>query len=79
MARHRSDPEHADESAADRQRAIQAGIDAKDAAKGGGDEREKPAVQAGDRPQPESMPAQHLKKPGNEHELELEPRFLAPG
>ncbi len=36
-------------------------------------------MQAGDRDQPEKMPAQHLRKPGNEHELELEPRFLAPG
>ena len=24
------------------------------------------------------MPAQHLRKPGNEHELQLQPRFLAP-
>ncbi|MDQ3270161.1 MAG: SDR family oxidoreductase [Pseudomonadota bacterium] len=36
-------------------------------------------VQAGTRKQPENpMPAQHLSKPGNEHELDLEPRFLAP-
>ena len=36
------------------------------------------ATQAGLRKQPEKMPAQHLAKPGNEHELQLEPRFLAP-
>lgn len=36
-------------------------------------------VQAGTRKQPENpMPAQHLRKPGNEHELDPEPRFLAP-
>ncbi|WP_313160501.1 SDR family oxidoreductase [Stenotrophomonas sp.] len=36
------------------------------------------ATQAGTRRQPEAMPAQHLAKPGNEHELDLAPRFLAP-
>jgi NAD(P)-dependent dehydrogenase (short-subunit alcohol dehydrogenase family) len=35
-------------------------------------------VQAGARKQPAKMPAQHLDKPGNEHELELQPRFEAP-
>ncbi|MEP6906994.1 MAG: SDR family NAD(P)-dependent oxidoreductase, partial [Pseudoxanthomonas sp.] len=41
---------------------------------------EKTPVQAGKRRQPQNpMPAQHLKKPGNEHELDLAPRFLAPG
>ena len=37
---------------------------------------------AGRRPgfasQPTDLPAQHLDKPGNEHDLALEPRFLAP-
>lgn len=36
------------------------------------------AVQAGTRTQPVQMPAQHLDKPGNEHELELAPRYSAP-
>ena len=41
---------------------------------------EKTPVQAGRHRQPQNpMPAQHLAKPGNEHELELAPRFLAPG
>ncbi|MCY7312343.1 MAG: SDR family oxidoreductase [Pseudoxanthomonas sp.] len=41
---------------------------------------EKTPVQAGQRRQPQNpMPAQHLQKPGNEYELELQPRFLAPG
>lgn len=66
------------ERAADRQRAIQRVIDEKDARSGGGGEGKSP-VQAGDREQPERMPKQHLEKPGNEHELELQPRFLAPG
>ena len=36
-------------------------------------------MQAGARRQPPNpMPAQHLRKPGNEQELELPPRFLAP-
>jgi len=39
----------------------------------------KTPVQAGMRRQPQNpMPAQHLKKPGKEHQLELQPRFLAP-
>jgi NAD(P)-dependent dehydrogenase (short-subunit alcohol dehydrogenase family) len=36
------------------------------------------AVQAGAREQPETLPAQHLEKPGQEADLELAPRFLAP-
>lgn len=41
-------------------------------------EKEKP-VQAGARGQPQNpMPHQHLRKPGNEHELRPQPRFLAP-
>jgi len=43
--------------------------------------RSKPGkpVQAGVRKQPANpMPEQRLAKPGNEHELELQPRFLAP-
>jgi NAD(P)-dependent dehydrogenase (short-subunit alcohol dehydrogenase family) len=36
------------------------------------------AVQAGARPQPEKLPAQHLAKPGQESDLELKPRFMAP-
>jgi NAD(P)-dependent dehydrogenase (short-subunit alcohol dehydrogenase family) len=67
------------ERAADRQRGIQATIDAKDAASDSGGEGGKKPVQAGDREQPAKMPKQHLRKPGNEHELELEPRYLAPG
>lgn len=36
------------------------------------------STQAGTRRQPVKMPAQHLDKPGNEHELQLAPRFMAP-
>ena len=40
--------------------------------------QEKKAVQAGAVKEPENpMPAQHLRKPGNEHELREAPRFLA--
>src|SRR4029453_13992514 len=28
--------------------------------------------------EPTELPAQHLSKPGDEHDLDLEPRFLAP-
>lgn len=64
---------------AERQRETQAAVDAKDASANGGGEERKSAVQAGPRRQPETpLPAQHLRKPGHEHELEVEPRFLAP-
>lgn len=74
------------DTTARRQRKLQAEADAaarrtvaKKAAKkaAGG---EKKAVQAGARRQPRNpMPAQHLRKPGNEAELELQPRWQAPG
>jgi NAD(P)-dependent dehydrogenase (short-subunit alcohol dehydrogenase family) len=64
--------------AAGTQRRIQSKIDAKERGNGSSGSKKESPVQAGTRKQPEKMPAQHLKKPGNEHELELEPRFLAP-
>ena len=69
------------EQTAQAQRDIQARIDAKDARAGEAEKSsDRPAVQAGTQHQPETpLPAQHLSKPGNEHELEVEPRFLAPG
>ncbi|HET7845463.1 MAG TPA: SDR family oxidoreductase [Xanthomonadales bacterium] len=67
-------------AAAEKQRAIQARIDGKPKPdkKAQEKQKEKP-VQAGPRKQPENpMPAQHLEKPGNEHELDVAPRYLAP-
>ena len=67
------------ERAARKQRALQDGIDAKDAAKSKSTaKKDKAPVQAGTRKQPTTLPAQHLDKPGNEHALDLAPRFLAP-
>jgi NAD(P)-dependent dehydrogenase (short-subunit alcohol dehydrogenase family) len=72
-------PAKAGASAAERQRAMQAQADAKAKKKPAKKAAKKKVVQAGTRKQPENpMPAQHLAKPGNEHELELQPRFLAP-
>ncbi len=75
----------ASDAVAERQRAIQREQDGKDArqqeqeGKDAGQEDDKPrAVQAGAREQPVELPAQHLAKPGNEHELRLKPQFLAP-
>ena len=66
-------------TAAEKQQAIQRKVDTRDARKPkGASQAKKKAVQAGARGQPQKMPAQHLRKPGNEHELELQPRFLAP-
>jgi NAD(P)-dependent dehydrogenase (short-subunit alcohol dehydrogenase family) len=69
--------EHDTDAVAQEQRRIQREQDAKgrSASKGGGESK---PVQAGARPQPEKMPAQHLEKPGHESELGLKPRFMAP-
>src|SRR5690606_12424419 len=61
-----------------RQRALQDVIDRKDARSTGKGGR-KSATQAGARRQPVRMPAQHIDKPGQESELDLAPRFEAPG
>jgi NAD(P)-dependent dehydrogenase (short-subunit alcohol dehydrogenase family) len=77
------------EQTAREQREIQGGIDRKDAQKQKSDKGKSKqskadssterAVQAGDRPQPDSpMPAQHLAKPGDEHEMAPEPNYQAP-
>ena len=62
------------------QRKLQRVVDRKDAARANStkDETQR-AVQAGVRPQPSRMPAQHLAKPGRESDLALAPRFEAPG
>ena len=65
------------EATASKQRALQETVDAKDAKQPKGEPKKQP-VQAGMRDEPTKLPAQHLDKPGNEHELALEPRFLAP-
>jgi NAD(P)-dependent dehydrogenase (short-subunit alcohol dehydrogenase family) len=63
-------------AAAKRQRAIQQQAKARGSASPA--PAKKKPVQAGNRRQPEKMPAQHLAKPGKEAELDLQPRFLAP-
>lgn len=64
-------------AAARKQRSIQSRVDGKAKARKAGT-KDRP-VQAGPRKQPENpLPAQHLAKPGNEHELVVAPRFLAP-
>ncbi len=67
-------------AAAEKQREIQREQDRRDesGAKPGGGSKPQP-VQAGDRAQPSQLPAQHLEKPGLEADLQLEPRFMAPG
>jgi NAD(P)-dependent dehydrogenase (short-subunit alcohol dehydrogenase family) len=70
-----------------RQRRIQQQIDSSERSKRGKSTKKAPAaekeapaaMQAGPREQPENpLPAQHLRKPGYEHELDPQPRFLAP-
>jgi NAD(P)-dependent dehydrogenase (short-subunit alcohol dehydrogenase family) len=62
------------------QRAIQRRVDAKAAGKPAGKSpQRKRAVQAGPRREPATpMPAQHLAKPGMEHDMLQKPRYLAP-
>ena len=68
-------------STASRQRRIQRAQDVHDqrSPPPGTDDEKKPGVQAGARRQPDKLPAQHIAKPGHEAELELAPRFMAPG
>ena len=66
------------EQTAAAERAIQDNIDRKDKAKPKQD-NEPRAMQAGARRYPEPpLPAQHLKKPGNEADLDLAPMYDAP-
>jgi NAD(P)-dependent dehydrogenase (short-subunit alcohol dehydrogenase family) len=71
------------EATAREQRRIQDEVDRRDRerkAKEGGKEQEEGAVQAGARKEPANpMPDQHLEKPGVEAEMELRPRYQAPG
>jgi NAD(P)-dependent dehydrogenase (short-subunit alcohol dehydrogenase family) len=66
------------ENTARDERAIQRKIDKTDAAAGGGKKKPK-AMQAGARRYPAPpLPKQHLKKPGCESDLELQPMYDAP-
>ncbi len=60
-----------------RQRRLQDQEKAKDA-RASKKATKKKVTQAGTRKQPTKMPAQTIAKPGNEHDLSLSPRFLAP-
>ena len=67
------------EATADRQREIQREQDRKDEARPQGKEgADRKGVQAGARPQPDQLPAQHMAKPGVEADMQLKPRFEAP-
>ncbi|MDM0075219.1 SDR family oxidoreductase [Variovorax sp. J2P1-59] len=60
-------------------RKVQREQDAKDRAAAPESSSKKP-MQAGHRPEPENpMPAHHLKKPGIEADMDLQPRFMASG
>ena len=67
-------------TSAARQRDIQRGAEANNEKhKPKGKPAKKAAVQAGTRRQPVNpLPKQHQRKPGHEHELDPQPRFLAP-
>ena len=67
-------------STARRQRHLQRAAEVRaESADEAGRKRTSSPKQTGSRPQPiNPMPAQHLDKPGNESELALAPRFLAP-
>ncbi|MFT3858924.1 MAG: SDR family oxidoreductase [Aquabacterium sp.] len=69
------------EATAATQRRIQQSQDQKDAASGQDKKKQdksKEGVQAGARPQPDQLPAQHQAKPGLEKGLDLQPQYQAP-
>jgi NAD(P)-dependent dehydrogenase (short-subunit alcohol dehydrogenase family) len=67
------------EAAAAEERAIQQEIDRKEKSRAKETKKEQPAMQAGARVYPAPpLPAQHLKKPGQESDLELSPMYDAP-
>ncbi|MGI8560763.1 MAG: SDR family oxidoreductase [Luteimonas sp.] len=64
---------------ASRQRSIQRKVDAMDKRKDAASDDSKKPVQAGPRKQPTNpLPKQHQNKPGQEHALDPQPRYLAP-
>lgn len=65
------------ERVADQGRKIQEEIDSIDAARPKANEKRGP-VQAGHHDYPAEFPAQHLTKPGNEHDLRQAPQYQAP-
>ena len=62
----------------EQQREIQREQDRKDQSQDAQKQKSEQPVQAGAREQPADLPAQHLEKPGQESDLELQPRFEAP-
>jgi NAD(P)-dependent dehydrogenase (short-subunit alcohol dehydrogenase family) len=77
----RKDDDSATRATASRQRRLQDEQDRRDDAKkqSEGKPQAKGAAQPGERKQPDQFPAQHLKKPGLEAEMQLKPNFQAPG
>jgi NAD(P)-dependent dehydrogenase (short-subunit alcohol dehydrogenase family) len=67
------------DNAANRQRRIQQGQEKVQQARpqSKDEQKSREGVQAGAARQPDKLPAQHLEKPGAEHDLALKPRFLA--
>jgi Dehydrogenases with different specificities (related to short-chain alcohol dehydrogenases) len=70
-------PSAAASKTAQTQRALQRAIDAGETQAKAKAKKSAPS-QAGVRKQPEKMPKQHLRKPGKEQDLALQPRFEAP-
>ena len=66
------------EETARREQAIQEDVDCADKAAANGPSKKAEAMQAGARPYPTSFPKQHLKKPGREAELAVQPMYEAP-
>jgi NAD(P)-dependent dehydrogenase (short-subunit alcohol dehydrogenase family) len=66
------------EQTARRERAIQEKVDRADKAAGKSKGKKSEAMQAGARAYPSSFPKQHLKKPGLESELAVQPMYEAP-
>jgi NAD(P)-dependent dehydrogenase (short-subunit alcohol dehydrogenase family) len=74
----KASPKEMAESAAARGRSIQANIDRLEAARKNKSAQPSGAMQAGQRRYPSQFPAQHVKKPGVEADLKLQPMYEAP-
>ena len=75
-------PEHSSDAVADTQRSLQQQQDAKDhekSQKSGSPPAKRPVQTSGVSQPGPPLPAQHLKKPGLEADMQLAPRFMAEG
>jgi NAD(P)-dependent dehydrogenase (short-subunit alcohol dehydrogenase family) len=67
-----------EESAVEKQRALQREQDRKEPNEGSGGGKNKSPPQTSSQEYPDEIPSQHLEKPGQEADMQLKPQFMAP-